>query len=194
MDSNVGVYDASGGGVSIDAKGKVVLVGAQFHSNFAGGVGQYESSGGFSGQAESNRHLRASHVLCYGELILERCEFVDAPVSSLAPPTGALWWLLGREFGRLRRSNSSFRSSTVGEGMLRLNGGAEAHIRGCEAFNMTVDPDIAEPRLGIVNSTFDPPLARSIRSIRRHHRHRTTQSDHQPGERGPWRPRRGTWT
>ena len=50
--------------------------------------------------------------------------------------------------------------------MLRLNGGAEAHIRGCEAFNVTVDPDIAEPRLGIVNSTFDPPLARSIRSIR----------------------------
>ena len=36
--------------------------------------------------------------------------------------------------------------------------------------------------------------SRSNRSIRRHHRHRTTRSDHQPGERGPWRPRRGTWT
>jgi hypothetical protein len=153
-------YDATAGGVSVGAQGILYMTDSRMLSNYAGGVGHYEKSATASGTSQAILMERAAHVFCIGKAVIERCtfEFRLRPDDELGVENSAKSFLVGKQAGRILLANSTLVGSES-QAVIGLFDTAEAVIRGCSASGMTLNPEVlVQGRLGIVNSTFDPPL------------------------------------
>ena len=165
-------FTASAGGLyAAVAPGDVNLVGVRFVSNTAGGIGQAESSAVFTSLAKERHDQRAAHIEVGNTVTvtIERCSFEGVAASVAIQPPLAKWLLFARSSARLRLVDSSIivvtESSDSSEGLLQLSSDAEALIRGCHVIGAAISPDVSEGKLGIVNSTFSPPLNNSVKTI-----------------------------
>ena len=152
-------YDATAGGVSVGGDGRLELIDTYMLSNRAGGVGQYETSRTFSDSAKATRKVRAAHILCHGEAIIDRCTFEGAH-SDTEPAVehGAQLFFVGKDRARIVLMNSAL-IGIEREAIIGLLDAAEALVRGCTASGMTINSELLiKGHLGIVNSSFDPQL------------------------------------
>ena len=156
-------YGASGGGVSINEEGSLAMVRTLMQSNRAGGIGQKESSAGVSSLSQVSLEQRAMHVECWGKVVLERCVFEGAAIGDSLEPNAGKQFMVGLGKGQLVVDDSSFVGS-ASEGLLRLFDAAEALVIGSRVTGFHIQDGVESPaltRLGIVNSSFDPPLPTS---------------------------------
>ena len=163
MDDRAAASGATAGGISVSNDAELTVLDTSFYANNAGGVGKHEAVG--SPQAVARRVIRAAHILSEGKTVALRCEFArTAPIDL---PNSAPWWIVGTARGQIRLVNSTFRGSTTGqaEGMLSLADEAAALLRSCAGSNVLVDLKVAGGKLGVVDSTFEPALGSSLRSI-----------------------------
>jgi hypothetical protein len=153
---------AAGGGVFV-ISGEVLVERTSFRGNLMGGLGIF--------QADASR-VGGAHIAAYGgHVVLEGCSVTDdgGEGEDSAPPllNAAEWWMVAEKSLALR--NSSFRGLTPGRGVLRLQASRlELVIRGCEFENVAIGApaDGASVRpIGIVDSTFEPALDRSVPTI-----------------------------
>ena len=108
-----------------------------------------------------------------GTATIEHCSFNGANASVEIGRFAAKHLLVARSTGRLRLSDSSVvvaEKSDSSDGLLRLLDNAHALIRGCQVIGAAISPDVPEDRinlgtLGIVNSTFIPPLSVSVTTV-----------------------------
>ena len=156
---------ASGGGLSIFQAGTAILFGTLLDGNRAFGTGMYEAAGVFASQSKFWLDRRAAHVDCLGKLVLQRCNLSDS--SEAMPHSGdASAWIVARSAASVLLADCTLRGSMNGTRMLRMNDTAEVAVRGCRAANLTVTQDSSPSiRLGIVNSTFAPPLNSGLRLL-----------------------------
>jgi hypothetical protein len=160
FDSNIALADATAnganaGGISVWQDAELTVLDTSFSANQAGG--------GFL--AEKMRAIHAAHILSAGKIVVRTCIFMStAPIS---PPLSAPWWIVGTGGSRIALVNSTFRGATAGqaEGMLTFVDVATALLRGCAGSNVLIDPTVAGGKLGIVDSTFEPALSASLKSI-----------------------------
>jgi hypothetical protein len=162
---------ATGGGVSSEQLGKVILLRTTFVDNQAGGVGLFESTGAFANVAAENRAARAAHVASAGRTVLERCWLTtttpNIPISNRLP-NGAPWLLVARESGTITLTDCDVQGSpSSAEGLVSLIGSrSQIIIRGCNIHGMAepvalnaAASDVSPSNLAIVASHFDPPLS-----------------------------------
>ena len=103
MDSSM-ASQATAGGVSVGAKGKLTLQGTQLSANAAGGQGNRESSVAFATQAKENRKVRAAHIDSLGSVTIEGCVFEGTQAGDSAERRAAAPWLIvGRHQAPARR-------------------------------------------------------------------------------------------
>ena len=138
-----------------------MLTDTSFDANQAGGVGWAEAVG--SPLVESQRNIRAAHILSPGITVAHRCVFTSTSLTSL--PYCAPWWIVGIAAGRITFVNSTFQGSSAGQadGMLSFANDVSALLRGCAGKDVMIDPKVGG-KLGIVDSTFVPALG-SVKSI-----------------------------
>jgi len=144
----------------VGADGTLNMTDTHMLANQAGGVGQSESSGVFAEVSQEGRMERAQHLLCVGKAVIERCTFEGVRSNSIESElaNGAKLFLVGKQTGHILLVNSNMVGSKS-EAVIGLFGAAEAVLRGCTTSGMTIDPDVlVDGQLGVVNSTFDPPL------------------------------------
>ncbi len=156
---------ASGGGISIGQTGTAILFGTQCDGNRAFGKVLHESVEVLATQSKFWRDRRAAHVDCLGKLVLQRCNFSDS--SEFLPQSGgATTWIVAQRAASVLLADCALYSSTLGTSMLRVFDAAEVAVRGCRAANLTVEQDgLASKRIGVVNSTFSPPLDSGLRLL-----------------------------
>ena len=160
FDSNIALADATAnganaGGISVWQDAELTVLDTSFSANQAGG--RYF--------AEEMRAIHAAHILSAGNTVVRTCIFMStAPIS---PPFSAPWWIVGTGGSRIALVNSTFRGATAGqpEGMLSMADDATALLRSCAGSNVLIDPKVAGGKLGIVDSTFEPALSTSLKSI-----------------------------
>jgi hypothetical protein len=122
-------------------------------------------------QTDANKVGGAQIVAEGGHVVLDGCSVTDDGGEGkdwepqLENP--AEWWIFAVQSLALR--NSSFRSTTPGQGLLRLQASQlELLIRGCELENVAIGiaADASVRPIGIVDSTFEPALDQSVPTIR----------------------------
>ena len=116
-------------------------------------------------QAETSTTAGGAHIGSDGgEVVLEQCSIAedDGSGEEACLENAAQWWLAAIQSLVLR--NSSFRSATPGQGLLRIQGPQlQLMIRGCTFENVRlgvaagVSPG-PQP-IGVVDSTFTPALS-----------------------------------
>ena len=174
--STVAAEDATAGGFSVAANAKLIVGKSLFYSNRAGGIGRAESLGSaFSSTVASNQNVRAAHVSCEGLIVLEESNITLKKPEPVHDPDGgeahaAAWLFVGKTTGKIALVNCHARGgseldSDQPTGLLNLVGQAEALLRGCDVHDLAISSSIRADAIGIVNSTFDPPLDDSVQAI-----------------------------
>ncbi len=161
-----GGEDASGGGISVSIYGDLELFDAELDSNDAGGLGAVESTAAFhSSIAALRQSNRAAHLWCAGKAVLQRCSTsAHALNSAEALPFRAAWSIVGDKAGRISIIDSTLSNPSMEMGFMKLVGDAQAIVRGCIGTRIKF-ADTNGDVLGIVNSTFEPPLDGNLRTI-----------------------------
>ena len=150
-------YGATGGGVSVGERGDLAMVRTLLRSNRAGGIGQAELSGGVGSSSQDSLDRRAVHLECSGKTNLQECTFDGAEANDPIEPNAGRQFIVGQGECRMVVNESTF-TGNASEGPLRLFDSAEAAVFGCQIRGPEVQESRNTTRLGIVNSTFDPPM------------------------------------
>jgi hypothetical protein len=161
MASNAAI-DATGGGICVNDRAEVTATLCTIIGNIAGGSGLYESLPFYRPQSSQLLHNRAAHIDCRGSLTMLQCTAFDAaaPIENGAPT-----WFAVRGAGALSLIDAQLSSSVKRTTMLTLvEKDSQALLRHCALTNLTIDiaGEWGVKNLGIVDSTFDPPLAETI--------------------------------
>jgi hypothetical protein len=82
----------------------------------------------------------------------------------------AAWLIVGKTTGKIALVNCHAQGGSELEtdppaGLLNLVGKAEALLRGCVVLDLAISTSVAANAIGVVNSTFDPPLDDSVQAI-----------------------------
>jgi hypothetical protein len=160
---------ATGGGIAVLAGAQATVACAQLSSNDAGGVGRYESNGGFAADVARQLQLRAQHFYVAGSVHVENCTLLSARSET---PNAAPWQMVGMATGEVGSrtdsqivvTDSFLRGSAPGQGLLTLHSGAQALVRGCDVKDLEFGPITNSSVLGIVNSTLTPPLGGALQN------------------------------
>ncbi len=156
-----GAFFAAGGSVFAEADATLRLSDGRVWLNAAGGVGSLQGD---------VREGYATGMYIPGTSVFERCDFADMGEGGDAivldkPPR---YWLSVSK--RLVIHGSSFRSSNPGKALLPC--WPETLIRGSTFVNLPIEPcsdpvyaKFARGTLGIVNSTFEPPLDAAVATV-----------------------------
>ncbi len=156
---------ASGGGILIAQTGTAILFRTRINGNLAFGTGVFESAGIFASQSKFWLDRRAAHVDCLGKLVLQQCYLTDSS-EAMPHPGDASAWIVSRSTASVLLADSTLCGPMMGTRMLNMFDASEVAVRGCRAVNLTVEQDpSASMRLGIVNSTFSPPLDSELRLL-----------------------------
>jgi hypothetical protein len=153
--------DASAGGISIGAKSRLSIADCVFVSSHAGGVGRQETAK--SPLSAQLLGTRASHVLCQGIASIQNCTFTLQ--LSVQQPNSAPWGIVALGTGSVVVADSMLQSSEPNMGALRVAENGQALLRNCIGMNVTIDPSVAEGKLGIVDSQFLPPLPAGVKTL-----------------------------
>ncbi len=165
---DVRAYSATGGGISVSPKGTLTVIGTYLSSNWAGGLGLYESGISFAHVAKENMARRSLHLANSGHTAMHRCTFEGEPANDLA--NGGASYIVGQEFSHLVLNETSAVGS-VPEGLLRLFDAAQAAVLSCRVAGVTIENSAStadgrnEIVLGILNSTFEPALPSALSTI-----------------------------
>jgi hypothetical protein len=157
-----GAFTALGGSVFAEADATLRLSDSRVWLNAAGGVGSLQGEriiGGYN-----------TGMNIEGTGVFERCDFADTGEGgeAITLDRPSRYWLYpGR---RLVIRESSFRSSSLGGALLPC--WSDILIHGSTFVNLPIEP-CSDPSyakfergtLGIVNSTFEPPLASSVVTV-----------------------------
>ena len=152
---------ASGGGALYVSLGIASILGSSLLGNRMGGLGL--------GQADASKSAGGAHVLGEGgDVVIDSCSVSEGSESGedAHMENGAEWWLVVAQSLALR--NSSFRSTTSGQGLLQIQGPQlQLMIRGCTFENLRIGvvPTVKAQPIGIVNSTFTPALDPSVPTV-----------------------------
>jgi hypothetical protein len=170
--ASVTAVDATGGAISVAANAMLSLVESRLWSNDAGGIGNYESFNAYVDRAASNQRARASQVACAGWAVIERCTFLPTglvvsagPMDESAVPHAGSALIVAGAGGRVALRGCAFSSIVPGVLLKLTTSDAEAVVRGCTGTNMTIVNDAGTTKLGIVASSFDPPLPDSLVTV-----------------------------
>ena len=156
---------ASGGGLSIGRTGTAILFRTQVDGNRAFGKGLFESVAVLAYQSKFWLDRRAAHVDCLGKLVLQQCDLSDSS-KALAQPGDASAWIVTRSMASVLLADCTLHGSKMGTKLLRMFDTTEVAVRGCHATNLTVEQvPLASMRLGVLNSTFAPPLDGGLRLL-----------------------------
>ena len=155
-----GSYAALGGGVFADNAVSLLLAGSVLRLNTAGGIGSAQPTA----SAKAGRHITFSG----GTILLDRCdadddaaEGADRAASLKTQP--AAWFAAD---SRLVLHNSTFRSADSGQLLVKVaSAQLEVVVRGCSVTNLPIESFDGSRPLGIVNSTFEPPPAGSLKTV-----------------------------
>jgi hypothetical protein len=156
---------ASGGGIFLDSSVRSFnALACRFSQNFAGGTD------GTNKQITMGLERSASelHVLAKAARLAE-CTLDDTIAMAERPsdsrpwdlPGIAIWWMVVDGFGSLVLLDSTFRASQTStlQGLLYLPApGPAAVMRGCTSTNVRLESKAESHSLGVVSSTFEPPL------------------------------------
>jgi hypothetical protein len=161
-----GGQDASGGGISVDANGRLTVLDSVFLSGLAGGVGQGSDQLPTQTPAfKARTEKRAAHLLSEGSTTLRNCTLMME--SSVLLPNAARWWLVATFDGSITLVDCTLRSAAqVGQGVLGLFDNAQALLRRCSAVDTKISGPTLYGRLGIVDSVFEPALDSAMNAIR----------------------------
>jgi hypothetical protein len=112
-------------------------------------------------------HIRAAHIDCKGSLVMLQCTILDA---GALMENGAPNWIAVRGAGALALIDSQLSSTVERTTMLTLaDKDSQALLRHCALRNITIDNagdwGLPVTNLGIVHSTFDPPLGENIPTV-----------------------------
>jgi hypothetical protein len=157
-------HRASGGGAYLATGVKAcVITSSKFALNSAGGAAFY----GRTDDLERNRARSAAQIHVSAKAArLVNCTMDDEGRNGEAGlPNAAAWWIVVDNSGGVVLVESAFRSSTGPQGLLILpstSGGAI--VRGCVGQNMTLESNAGVNSVGLVNSSFVPPLDASLGS------------------------------
>jgi hypothetical protein len=160
-ESRLGAFSADGGSAYAAADATLHLSNSSVWLNAAGGVGSLQ------GDVAAGYNTGMSIL---GTGVFERCDFADTGEGGDAieldkPPR--YWFNPGK---RLIIHDSSFSSSSPGRALLPC--WSDVLIRGSTLVNLPIEP-CSDPTfakfergtLGVVNSTFEPPLAASVATV-----------------------------
>ncbi len=161
--------------VAESLRGSVVVLGGAFHLT-AGNVSIEASSlkgnrmGGLGlSQAVVSRMNGGAHVVAEGgDFVLDSCSVAENGESGeeARMENAAEWWLYA--FHTIALRNSSFRSATLGQGLLNIPGSQlQLMIRGCafENARIGVAAGVSAQPIGVVDSTFTPALDPSVATV-----------------------------
>jgi hypothetical protein len=151
----------AGAGAIHATAGTVHIEGSSLRGNRMGGHG--------ISQAETSASAGGAHIGAEGgSIILDSCSVADDGENGdeARLENAAEWWMVAIQSLILR--NSSFRSVTPGQGLLRIQGSQlQLMIRGCafENLRLSVAGDVSAQPIGVVDSTFAPALDPSIPTV-----------------------------
>ena len=171
----VGALESTAGFAYLDKGASCLIRYCSLEQNQAGGKGCYEiaqdgqlQNGSFAAMnaAASKRAVAAAHIFSLGELRVEQCVMNDGNSGPLPIKYGAPQWIVCRA-GSAVLHDSTFTSSVAGRLLLQPpDATAEVVMRGCYVNNLQVEFSTDAGRLGILNSSFRPPLESSVRNVR----------------------------
>jgi hypothetical protein len=148
------------GGAVYVSSGAVRIEGSSLRGNRMGGLGvnQQDANENTGSGARGGAHVLAEWGV---EAVLDRCRLVEDGVSGEEPrlENAAEWWLSAAQ--SLVLHNSSFRSTTPGQGLLQIQGPQlQLMIRGCAFENVWIGVahNVTMQSIGVVDSTFAPAL------------------------------------
>jgi predicted outer membrane repeat protein len=162
MASKSDSLDASAGGISVGAKAHLAIDDCAFVSSYAGGVGRQEAAK--SPLSAKFLGLRAAHILSQGIASVRNCTFTMEINNTLQ--YSAPWWIVAVGTGSVILTDCLLQSSLPPMGMLSVVDYGQALLRSCRGVNVSIDPKIAEGKLGIVDSQFSPALPSSLLVLR----------------------------
>jgi hypothetical protein len=148
----------------------MTIAGGALSLNDAGGIGRYESVGGFAADVARMLQRRAQHFYVSGSLHVDNCTLLSSAGSEIK--NAAPWQMVGEtpagaglnSYATIVVADSLLRGSSPSQGSLTLHTGAKALVRGCVVHDLKFDdmPDSDRGVLAIVNSTLAPPLADAL--------------------------------
>jgi hypothetical protein len=165
VDSNFRGLGASGGALSVGAKGRVGIFHTTFGRNSAGGVSIYDSSSILASNAEEMRARQAGHVEVAGTVELVNCSLLfdgDEQVEN-----GPRWLITVLDSGRLNAADCLFQNSAeTSFGLINVLGNSrqacgQVLLRGCVTSGLVISPNVSE---GYPSSTMRPALQSAVQS------------------------------